>query len=154
MTKEEKAQELIKLFEGCRFRAYKDCKGIPTIGFGTTCYPNGKKVELGDIIDFTQAKQYLLDYLNKYVFPLVNKISDGIIIKDNIFAALCSIIYNVGESHINVVSFRNALSDKEKLASLFRQYNKITINGVKQPFAALSLRREAEIKYFMDDTCV
>ncbi len=42
--------DLIKKWEGFRANAYLDPVGIPTIGYGTIRYPNGQKVQMGDII--------------------------------------------------------------------------------------------------------
>src|ERR1044072_7514057 len=55
-----KTMDLIKEFEGFYPAPYKDPVGIPTIGYGTIAYPNGKKVSLSDpIISEAQAIEYL-----------------------------------------------------------------------------------------------
>ena len=52
--------ELIKHFEGLYLSAYLDAAKIPTIGRGTIRYPNGKKVQMGDVCTVEQADEYLL----------------------------------------------------------------------------------------------
>ena len=49
-----KALATIHHFEQCRLRAYRDAVGIPTIGWGMTYYPDGRRVKIGDTI--TQAE--------------------------------------------------------------------------------------------------
>ena len=39
---------LIKKYEGLRLSSYLCPAGVPTIGYGSTHYPNGKKVMLGE----------------------------------------------------------------------------------------------------------
>ena len=40
--------EIIKSMEGFRSAPYKCPAGIPTIGYGATFYPDGKKVTMAD----------------------------------------------------------------------------------------------------------
>ena len=40
--------ELIKAFEGFKSAPYKCPAGVPTIGYGATFYPGGKKVTMAD----------------------------------------------------------------------------------------------------------
>lgn len=52
--------------EGFVSKPYKDSVGVPTIGIGTTVYPDGKRVTLKDKpIDRKQAEQYLKLHMNK-----------------------------------------------------------------------------------------
>lgn len=46
--------ELIKKYEGCKLKAYRDPIGIPTIGYGHT-----KNVTMGQVITEKQAEEYL-----------------------------------------------------------------------------------------------
>ena len=49
ITKTGKAGiEMIKAFEGFRGTPYKCSAGVPTIGYGATFYPGGKKVTMTD----------------------------------------------------------------------------------------------------------
>ncbi len=36
---------------------------VPTVGHGTTVYPDGTKVQLGDVVERDDAKRYLVSYL-------------------------------------------------------------------------------------------
>jgi lysozyme len=72
---------LIKTFEGCRLTAYQDIAGVWTIGFGTTVYPNGQRVQPGDVWSMTQAETS---------FQTVDTITP------RQFDALVSLTYNIG----------------------------------------------------------
>lgn len=57
------AIDFIKKFEGCKLKAYQKKGDLPTIGYGTTFYPNGVTVKLGDVITQSQADEYLSAYI-------------------------------------------------------------------------------------------
>ena len=87
--------ELIGDFEGLRLEAYLDPVGIPTIGYGTIRYPDGRKVQLGESITEREAEAFLTFECNnvgKAVADLVNEEK----LNQNQFDALVSFCYNVG----------------------------------------------------------
>lgn len=86
---------LIKLFEGFKLTAYLDSVRVPTIGFGTTVYPDGTKVTIGDKISEQQALDYLKNHLNKSVIPYIDNYVK-VPINQNQIDALASLIYNIG----------------------------------------------------------
>lgn len=98
--------ELIKEFEGYaealadgRAKAYADpLKGwdVPTIGYGTTRYPDGVKVRKGDIINQRQAEDYLIDHVDKSCRGPLEKIPTWQRMNSNQQAALYSFAYNLG----------------------------------------------------------
>lgn len=85
---------LIKKYEGLRLTAYLCPAGVPTIGYGSTRHPNGKKVLLGEKLKSEkEATQLLLatlspfeDAVNKHL-PNLNQCQ---------FDALVAFSYNVG----------------------------------------------------------
>lgn len=85
---------LIKKYEGLRLTAYLCPAGVPTIGYGSTRHPNGKKVLLGEkLTGEKEATQLLLatlspfeDAVNKHL-PNLNQCQ---------FDALVCFSYNVG----------------------------------------------------------
>jgi GH24 family phage-related lysozyme (muramidase) len=159
------AVNLIASCEGLRLNAYLDSRGIPTIGFGTIVYPNGVKVKMGDKITSDQAKSYLNDHLEKFVYPAVNKLIGSSVVPDKVYAALCSIAYNNGtgillnNSFIAAVGSKNWGTFKDNgdgnfsttgLASVFIQYIKVrNRDGVLVPCDGLINRRVSEIKSFV-----
>ena len=63
-TTGKKGIDLIKSFEGFYAKPYMCPASVPTIGYGTTRYPNGNKVTLKDVsITEQQGVEYLMDDL-------------------------------------------------------------------------------------------
>lgn len=85
---------LIKKWEGLRLSAYLCAAGVPTIGYGSTRYPNGKKVLLGEkLTGEKEATQLLLATLSPYE-DAVNKHLPNL--NQCQFDALVAFSYNVG----------------------------------------------------------
>ena len=76
--------------------AYDDGVGVWTIGFGTTVYPNGIKVNKGDTCTEAQAKAYMAHDLKKFESAVNNAVK--IPLNQNKFDALVSLAYNIGAS--------------------------------------------------------
>jgi lysozyme len=94
-----KGIELIKAFEGFRSKPYKCPAGIPTIGYGATFYPGGKKVTMADAPiteeQGTELLQSMLVNFEKYVDSYCR---DDI--NQNQFDALVSFAYNLGPANL------------------------------------------------------
>jgi len=85
---------LIKKYEGLRLSSYLCPAGVPTIGYGSTRHPNGKKVLLGEKLNSEkEATQLLLATLSPYE-DAVNKHLPNI--NQCQFDALVAFSYNVG----------------------------------------------------------
>lgn len=135
------AINLIFRVEGVKTKAYLDQGGVATIGTGTTVYPNGRKVRLGDICTLLDAKLWLQDHLAKNVYPILKAYENA---PDAVYVAMCSFVYNVGHLGQSIIK---ALNDKNwtELANAMREYNKV--DGKVN--VGLVNRREIEIKYMM-----
>ncbi|MEO0354334.1 MAG: C39 family peptidase [Cyanobacteria bacterium P01_A01_bin.3] len=95
---------LIEKHEGFRANAYPDpVHGwqVPTIGYGTTTYPDGRKVKQGDTVMREQAKQYLMDFLLQQCRPALAKIPTWNQMNANQQGALYSFAYNLGPGFYN-----------------------------------------------------
>lgn len=138
---------LIKEFEGLRLKPYLCSAGVPTIGYGTTVYPDGKKVSLKDpAITEEQANHFLMHDVNK-VAERVSKLLK-VPVSDNEFAALVSFAYNVGVSALassTLLRMLNSKSDKLQVADQFLRWNKV--KGVES--LGLTRRRQEERKLFL-----
>ena len=90
--------DLICEFEGFFSKPYLCPANVPTIGYGTTIYPDGKKVSLTDPpISKEEAKEYLAHDLKKEEDNLNKFINDfGLTLNENQFSALISFAYNLG----------------------------------------------------------
>ena len=85
---------LIKKYEGLRLSSYLCPAGVPTIGYGSTRYPNGKKVILGEKLSSEkEATQLLLATLEPFE-AAVNKHLPNL--NQCQFDALVCFAYNVG----------------------------------------------------------
>lgn len=74
--------------------AYRDTGGVATIGFGTTHYPGGKAVSMGDTCTVAQAYDFLLD---EYTLKEAEiKAATKRTMTDGNLAALCDFAYNAG----------------------------------------------------------
>lgn len=132
---------LIKEFEGCRLKAYKDPVGIPTIGYGRI-----KGVKMGDVITQEQADNYLVEEIAAEYAPGVERLVK-VAINDNQFAALVSFAYNVGVGALGKSTLLRKLNtgDYAGAANQFLVWNKA---GGKA-LAGLTRRRGAERDLFL-----
>ncbi len=90
---------LIAKFEGFRGNPYLDSVKVPTIGYGSTTYPDGRKVTMKDApIDKDIAGAMLLYHLNKIELPDLNKCIIRGDLKQNQIDAIGSLMYNIGDS--------------------------------------------------------
>lgn len=140
---------LVQKFEGCKLTAYQDQKGIWTIGWGTTKYPNGIKVQKGDKITQTEADAILKRQIQEHANGM-DKYLNIDILNQNQYDALASFHYNLG-AHILKGStlLSNLKANKwDKAASVMLQYNKVRINDVLTPSNGLTNRRNAEVALF------
>ena len=120
------ANELIKKYEGLRLQAYKCSAGVWTIGYGTTVYPGGKRVQKGDTCTEAQAERYLEHYLETEVN--VNLDKDFPNLKTHQREALQSLLYNW-----SWCSFRKSLLytaiKKNNIGQIYKQWDIIHVNG-------------------------
>ena len=122
----ENGLNLIKEFEGLSLKPYLDVVKIPTIGYGNTYYPNGKKVTLSDKpiseIEATEMISYIAqkDFGDK-ILQLVK-----VPLNQNQFDALISICYNIGMGNFSKSTLLKKINQGDfKGASLeFERWNK------------------------------
>jgi len=95
------AVELIKEFEGCHLDAYADpLHGwtVPTIGYGTTRYASGLKVQRGDRITTAKAGELLEQEVERIANKLTHSIPAWQEMCTEQQCALISFAYNLGPS--------------------------------------------------------
>ena len=114
--------DLIKRFEGCKLKAYKDSVGVWTIGYGTTSADEsitGTSIYEGLTITQATADEWLRLSVNKKYGSKVDKFNNIYHWTQNEFDALCSFAYNIGSIDGLV---RNGNREKSKLTSIMKQY--------------------------------
>lgn len=139
--------DLIKSFEGLFLKPYLDPVQIPTIGYGTIAYPNGKKVTMQDrAITEAEATEYLMHEVDEKAHN-VEKMTK-VALNDNEYAALVSFAYNVGWQGLQgstLMKLLNAGTDRGAVADQFLRWNKA--GGKELP--GLTRRRQAERSLFL-----
>ena len=120
----EKGLALIKKFEGCKLTAYKDPKGIWTIGYGFTnaCKSvTGLTIKSGTKITQAQAEKYLPQVLDAIYIPLVAKYDSIYHFNQNQIDALTSFAFNIGS--INKLT-NNGKRTIAQISAKIPEYNK------------------------------
>ncbi|NJD08477.1 MAG: lysozyme [Methylococcaceae bacterium] len=154
---------LIKEFEGYhrirpdgRVDAYEDPLhgwSVPTIGYGTTIYPDGKHVKQGDIIDRARAEECLIVWVEKNCRTKLEAIPTWNRMTDNQRGALYSFAYNLGSGFYGKKDFASITNlcdspgrwgDKSWVEQQFVKYR----NPGTAAEEGLLRRRKAEAKLF------
>ena len=149
----------IRSFEGLKLTAYRDVKGILTIGWGHT----GPDVKAGMKVNEYQAETIfqkdLYDKSERFVRPLEQKI--GYELTQNQYDALCSLVFNTGPDAIapaNSIFRALKAHDIMKASQSILIWNKVTVidpetgKKVKKFCQGLYNRRLKEKELF-DRTC-
>lgn len=132
-------------FEGLKLSAYDDGTGVWTIGYGTTRYPNGKRVSEGDRCSLEQAKTYMQHDLK--IFERAVNSSVKVPLKQNQFDALVSLTYNIGVGafkHSTLLKKLNS-GDYKEAANQFD----VWVNAGGKRLQGLVNRRAMEKKLFL-----
>lgn len=102
------AISLIKEFEGCHLSAYPDPLhgwDVATIGYGTTRYPDGRKVQRGDKITVIDANQLLELEVERIAANLRASVPHWGAMRQGQQCALISFAYNLGAGFYGSAGF-------------------------------------------------
>lgn len=150
------AIELIKEYEGYDASAYADPIhgwSVPTIGYGTTQYPNGRKVQKGDITTREQAEKYLIMHITSHCTAAMERIPTWGKMNANQRGAIYSFAYNLGAGFYGDPNFQSitkvcdASDQWQNHAWVEAQFVKYCNPGTSAE-AGLRRRRIAEAKLF------
>ena len=132
--------DLIKSFEGCKLKAYRDQVGVLTIGYGHT----GNDVSEDQVIDQDRADQLLLNDLSRFCLGVESSVT--VYISDNQFAALVSFSFNLGLGSLRSSTLLKLINEGnlDGAALEFVKWNKA--GGVVNP--GILRRRQAEQALF------
>ena len=138
--------DLIKEFESFRSAPYLCSAGVPTIGYGTTVYPNGIKVKLSDQKITQQLAESFLQFHVNAIEKDVSKLVK-VTLTQNQLDALVSFAYNVGLNAFQDSTLLKLLNagDIDGASKQFERWNKAggkVSNG-------LTRRRNAEKALFL-----
>ncbi|MFM8526335.1 MAG: lysozyme [Cyanobacteriota bacterium] len=157
------ALTLIRDFEGYgrlladgRAEAYPDPIAgwqVPTIGYGTTRYPDGRPVRQGDVISRDQATTYLQQAVEDTCRPALERIPTWGRMNSNQRGALYSFAYNLGAHFYGGIDFTSITrvcdsperwGDQAWVTEQFIKYR----NPGSAAEAGLRRRRQAEATLF------
>lgn len=138
--------DLLKSFEGFFSKPYLCPANVPTIGYGTILYPNGKKVTLQDLpIDEKKAVEFMRFELNQKAKEVDAMTTDAV--NQHQFDALVSFAYNCGSGALKgstLLKRVNANPSDLTIVDAFLMWTKAegkTLNGLVR-------RRKAEAKLY------
>lgn len=137
---------LIKHFEGCRLDAYQDSVGVWTIGYGSTYWPDGRRVKKGDrLASEAEADQLLRDTVKSYENG-VNRVVK-VHVTQNQFDALVSFAFNLGVAALEKSTLLRKLN-KTDIVPVANEFSRWTKAGGKE-LEGLRRRRAAERELFL-----
>jgi lysozyme len=143
----EIAADLCRQFEGFRAKPYLCPAGIPTIGFGSTYYADGRKVSLDDApVTVEQANELLMHELQTTYANGVMRLCPALFQHQKRFNAVVDFCYNLGVGRLQTSTLRRKINAedwdgaKEQLMLWTRGGGKVLPGLVK--------RRQAECALF------
>lgn len=149
MKSSDKLLELIKESEGFSSSPYLCPAKIPTIGYGSTRYPDSRKVSLTDNpITKEEATTYLrFDVVDAE--KLVTK-SVTVPLTQGQFDALVDFVYNLGPGAFLGSTLLKVLNngDYNTASNEFLKWNKARVDGILKELPGLTKRRKAEQMLF------
>jgi lysozyme len=142
MKIDKKGLSLIAEFEGLSLKPYKCSAGVPTIGYGSTYYENGTRVQMSDApITKQRAEQLLQHTADRFASKVANLIKKPV--TQNQFNALVSFAFNVGSGALassTLLKLVNINPNDIMIAKEFLKWNKVN----KVPVQGLTNRRIKE----------
>ena len=143
----EIAAELCKRFEGFKSKPYLCPAGIPTIGYGSTYYSDGRKVTLQDQpMDEPTAKALLMVELEHTYLPGVLRSCPILATDERKCNAVVDFCYNLGTGRLQTSTLKRKINaqDWDGAKEQLMLWNK----GGGKILAGLTKRRTAECALF------
>ncbi len=135
MKLSDKGYDLIKKFEGYSDRPYLCAAGKPTISYGLTYYPNGKKVTMKDSkITKEEGDEMFYKIVSNFAADVLKLVKTNITV--NQLNALTSFAYNVGVANFQkstLLKLVNINPNDAMIAKEFLKWNKANgkvLNGL------------------------
>lgn len=143
-TAESVALALCRRFEGFRSKPYICPAGVPTIGYGSTRYLDGRVVRMTDPpIGQEAATRLLLETVRRTYLPAVLTLCPGI---DDPYrlAAIIDFTYNLGAGNLRASTMRRKINAGDWVAvpAELRRW----VRGGGRVLPGLVARREAEAR--------
>ena len=137
------AASLCKQFEGFRGKPYLCPAGIPTIGYGSTYYSDGKKVTLNDLpISEPEAAQLLLHELQYTYLPGVLRNCPILLTDERKCNAIVDFAYNLGTGRLQTSTLKRKINEQDWDAA--KEQLMLWNKGGGRVLPGLDKRRKAE----------
>lgn len=137
------AAGLCRVFEGLFLKPYMCPAGVPTIGYGTTMYENGRRVTLSDpAITKVRAEELLRYDLQKKLASVKRLCPNLPEMGAKPLAAILDFTYNLGEGRLQTSTLRKRLLAGDKESAKIELNKWVRGNGKVLP--GLVKRRAAE----------
>ena len=136
---------IIKKFEGLRLTSYLCPAGVWTIGYGSTFYENGSKVQEGEKITIDRADGLLINTVRLFEKSVKGLVKSSI--NENQLGALTSFAFNLGVGNFKASTLLKKVNKNPSdpmIRDEFMKWNKAggkVLNG-------LTRRREAEANLY------
>ena len=141
------ALALIKRFEGCRLKPYLCPAGIATIGYGSTRYPNGRRVTMQDEPISEEKAEVFLYYIVTRITYSIYKLCPILLIEDRgKQASIIDFAYNLGTGNLKASTLRRRINEGnwDEAAHELRKW----IYGGGRRLRGLIIRRNVEARFF------
>jgi lysozyme len=149
----ELAAELCRRFEGFRSKPYLCPAGVPTIGYGSTYYADGRKVTLHDRpMSEPEARALLMAELMHTYAPGVVRHCPGLLplalLENNWgkFNAITDFAYNLGVGRLQTSTLKRKLNEQDWEGA--KEQLMLWVRGGGRVLPGLIARRKAEALMF------
>ena len=134
---------LICEFEGLKLKPYLCSAKIPTIGYGNTYYPNGKRVTL---LDDAITKEYAFEIFKTIADKFAKRVDDMVTteLTQNQFNALVSFAYNVGTGAFATSTLLKKVNNNPNDVAIKNEFLK-WVRANKKVIQGLVNRRNKEV---------
>lgn len=143
----EIASALCRQFEGFKSKPYLCPAGIPTIGYGSTYYSDGRKVTLQDApMDEPTARALLMFELQHTYLPAVLRHCPVLVSDERKCNAIVDFCYNLGVGRLQTSTLKRKINEQDWNGS--KEQLKLWTRGGGKVLAGLVKRRDAECALF------
>jgi len=146
MKLDENGYKLIMGFEGLSLVPYLCSAKVPTIGYGSTFYPSGKKVTMQDTpINLESAKLMLKETANIFATQVNLLVKSKL--TQNQFNALVSFAFNLGSQALSKSTLLKKVNINPNDITITNEFLKWNKAGGKE-LSGLTKRRTIEAKLY------
>lgn len=149
MQTNRRGLDLIREAEGLRLEAYQCPAGIPTIGYGSTRYPDGKPVKMEDYITRTEAEDLLMTTVQSFERGVLRLVKREL--NENQFSALVSFAFNLGLGALERSTLLRKINENRWDPSIRNEFHRWVYAGDKV-LPGLVTRREAETDLYFTES--